>query len=212
MSAQKSSRKQPGRASQQLVQSALPQDIHSSAMSPPVHGASAKVQAIGSMSAKLSSAHAGQHRKIQTVGRDANGKLSAQRSSSRGHGPSIRGELARHLRTDRRPGMEDSLYSRPESRLTETEDQEAEEAKEATIAAAFAQHSTHYASRTGGPSTSSTGPSAISQAISQASALRDSHESMRSIQKQRIQRSLQKSQEGRRKLEEKLEAISSRDR
>lgn len=35
---------------------------------------------------------------------------------------------------------------------------------------------------------------------------------MRSIQKQRIQRSLQKSQEGRKKLEEKLEAISSRDR
>ena len=35
---------------------------------------------------------------------------------------------------------------------------------------------------------------------------------MRSIQKQRIQRSLQKSQEGRKKLEEKLEAISGRDR
>jgi hypothetical protein len=35
---------------------------------------------------------------------------------------------------------------------------------------------------------------------------------MRTIQKQRIQRSLQKSQEGRKKLEEKLEAISSRDR
>jgi len=43
-------------------------------------------------------------------------------------------------------------------------------------------------------------------------SLRESHESMRSIQKQRIQRSLQKSQEGRKKLEEKLEAISNRDR
>lgn len=178
-------------------------------MSPPVN-VSAKAQALGSISAKLSTASAGQHRKIQTVGRDANGKLSAQRSSSRGHGPSIRGELARHLRTDRRPGIEDSLYTRPESRLSA--EQEAEEAKEAAMAVAFAQHTTHFAARSGGAGTSSTGPSAISQAISQASALRDSHESMRSIQKQRIQRSLQKSQEGRRKLEEKLEAISSRDR
>jgi hypothetical protein len=40
----------------------------------------------------------------------------------------------------------------------------------------------------------------------------ESHNSVKSIQKQRIQRSLQKSQDGRKKLEEKLEALSNQDR
>lgn len=42
--------------------------------------------------------------------------------------------------------------------------------------------------------------------------LRESHNSVKSIQKQRIQRSLQKSQDGRKKLEEKLEALSNQER
>jgi len=42
--------------------------------------------------------------------------------------------------------------------------------------------------------------------------LRESNDSVRSIQKQRIQRSLQKSQEGRKRVEERLEALLNKDK
>ena len=81
------------------------------------------------------------------------------------------------MRTDRRPNLEEGLYSRPESR--QTQDADGEESKETTLSTGYNQ------SKYIPPAAGNTQPN--------TNSLRDSHESMRSIQKQRIQRSLQKS-------------------
>jgi len=139
------------------------------------------------------------------VARDANAKLRTQRSTSRG--ADVRD--FRGIRTDRR-GTDDH-YDRPESRGAEdSQDREGEESKERALTAS-SHHNNSKFEGTIKFNSQQLGSIGNTNRSTQ-NTLRDSHDSMRSIQKQRIQRSLQKSQEGRKKLEEKLEAISTRDR